>query len=288
MPLDNLQLTCFNSSSLSWDVALSNFRDNLEQMETQCPIDTTSLWDLAYLLESSSIIPTSAIEDHLQHPCNIMLIQILLKLLPLLYIKTPDKKEYLINLMQTDTDCHEIDRLLSPNEEKRPEPVCTQVVTSDTPKRKLSHKGSPPSLVSKFPTIPTVATEFMKTNGFKAQEKRRNETFESCGVTVKQVREHLLDNVPGLRQHGISLTTVRYLFLPVHKSRSSARHYKGYIAAKTPKKDNSGRPETTNAHFIHSKVNLRLEHATVFSEDYTVISADAMNKVHVGTLGEIK
>ena len=86
-------------------------------------------------LESSSIIPTLAIEEHLQCPCNILLIQILLKLLPLLYIKAPYKKQYLINLIQTYTDCSEIDKLLHPVEEKNREPDFTEVVRSNIPKK---------------------------------------------------------------------------------------------------------------------------------------------------------
>ena len=49
-----------------------------------------------------------------------------------------------------------------------------------------------------FPTIPEVATEFFKKNGFKVQQKRQNNDFISCGVTVKQVKEHFLKVITGL------------------------------------------------------------------------------------------
>ena len=42
--------------------------------------------------------------------------------------------------------------------------------------------------------------------------------------------------------------------------------------------------ESEEAHFIHSRAAICLEHAHKFRDDCTVISADALNKVHVGTL----
>ena len=51
-----------------------------------------------------------------------------------------------------------------------------------------------------------------------------------------------------------------------------------------PKKQNNQRKESEEAHFIHSRVAICLEHAHKFRDDCTVISADALNKVHVGTL----
>ena len=90
-------------------------------------------------------------------------------------------------------------------------------------------KTGPKSIVENFPNIPDVATEFIKRNGFKAQEKRRNDEFVSCGVTVEEVRQHLLNTVPGLKENGLSKNTVRYLFKPVNKSRNSAKLYKGVI-----------------------------------------------------------
>ena len=41
-----------------------------------------------------------------------------------------------------------------------------------------------------------------KNNGYKAQERRRESTFQSCGVTVSEIRDYLLENIPGLKEHG--------------------------------------------------------------------------------------
>ena len=46
-----------------------------------------------------------------------------------------------------------------------------------------------------------MATEFIKLNGYQAQERRRETTFQSCGVTIEEIRSHLFDTIPGLREH---------------------------------------------------------------------------------------
>ena len=57
--------------------------------------------------------------------------------------------------------------------------------------------------------IPDTVTEFLKTHGFKAQEKRRNDDFESCGVSLYDIKVHLYEVIPGLKEYGISNTTIR-------------------------------------------------------------------------------
>ena len=98
------------------------------------------------------------------------------------------------------------------------------------PKDKTKHKVygphkklGAPSLISKFPSIPDTVTEFVKLNGYQAQGRRRIDNFCSCGVTSKDIRSHLLKSVAELEDHGISLTTSRYLFMPVNKGRISAK-----------------------------------------------------------------
>ena len=65
-------------------------------------------------------------------------------------------------------------------------------------------KGGQPSLVSKFPGIVDEVAEFIKQNGFSAQS-RRTETAYSLGVTIKQIRSHLYQKFPVLKEHKISL-----------------------------------------------------------------------------------
>ena len=112
----------------------------------------------------------------------------------------------------------------------------------------------------------------MKLNGYQAQDRRRDDNFRSRGVTAKDVRSYLLKSVVGLEDHGILLTTIRYLFVPVNKrlenvfgseknvfdsdtclvffnltvifcfvSFSFTIRYKSLIACKVPKKQNNQR-----------------------------------------------
>ena len=80
----------------------------------------------------------------------------------------------------------------------------------------VKQKGQP-SLVKKFPEIIKTATNFIKQHGFSVQCRRRTETGYSSGVSVSEIRTHLMKNVPGLIDHGISKSTVRRLFQPPNK-----------------------------------------------------------------------
>ena len=144
------------------------------------------------------------------------------------YAKSVDSIEYLLNIHQAIAECCEIDNLFEANNEgklKEPEPLKRKKKASEKSTCLEMPKGSAgqPSIVSKFPTIFGVATESLKINGFKAQEKRRDDDFQVYGVSIADVRPHLLENIPGLKQHRISQSTVCYLFCPVNNRRISAR-----------------------------------------------------------------
>ena len=147
-----------------------------------------------------------------------------------------------------------------------------------------SDKGGRKSILDKFLDIPVIAIDFIKASGFKAQEKRRDTTVTSCGVSIKVVREHLLKVTPGLEEHGISDTTVRYLFKPVKKGTLTAERYKSVVDACVPKKDNSRHKDNIDDHYLLSRIKLGRELAAYIPEEYTVISADSMNKIRYGTL----
>ena len=106
--------------------------------------------------------------------------------------------------------------------------------------RGKSNPGQP-SIVSKFPTIVDVAAEYVKQNGFSAQCRRRAETWYSSGVTVEEIREHLLQEVPGLKEHGISVTSTRRLFQAPNKGNSASSRYQGLVDARVRTKSNQYR-----------------------------------------------
>ena len=75
-------------------------------------------------------------------------------------------------------------------------------------------KGGQPPLIKQFPDIVNIVVEFVKQQGYAAQHRRRDETVYSSGVTISQIREYLFQQIPGLREYGISKSTIRRLFNP--------------------------------------------------------------------------
>ena len=81
-----------------------------------------------------------------------------------------------------------------------------------------------------------------------------------CGVSGQDVRQHLLMVIPGLKEHGIFETTVRYLFKPVRTGTFAAERYNSVVDASVPKKENSERKNNIDAHYLLNWVKLRREH----------------------------
>ena len=101
--------------------------------------------------------------------------------------------------------------------------------------------GGQPSITSKFPGIVDVVAEFMKQNGFSAQNCRRTETGYFTGVTVTQIQQHLHTYYPELKEHKISFTTIRQIFQAPNKHLKAATRYKALINARVGTKQNSYR-----------------------------------------------
>ena len=140
-----------------------------------------------------------------------------------------------------------------------------------------------PSIVSKFPGIVKAATDFIKANGFSAHERRREETGK-IGVSIAEIREHLLSNVPGLREHGISSSAVSRLLEPPHRGTIASTRYKGLVSARVPGKRNQYREFHQDQHYLFAQVAYRREMTEMFSKECAILSADDMNKIKVGAL----
>ena len=59
-------------------------------------------------------------------------------------------------------------------------------------------------LVEKFPMLVAYATDFIKSNSFAAHNCRRETMGTGAGVSLKDLQKHLIKNIPGLEDHGIS------------------------------------------------------------------------------------
>ena len=153
--------------------------------------------------------------------------------LPLSLVKQPNC-QYLVNMHQVELNNPKLDSIFQSSKNNDSVPIATV--------QKEKGKGRNDGrifVLQKFPDIPHVATEFIKTSGFKAQEKRRESTITSCGVSLKDIRAHLIKEIPGLREDGVSETSVRYLFNTVNKRTFTGARYKYVIDAAVPSKDNS-------------------------------------------------
>ena len=94
----------------------------------------------------------------------------------------------------------------------------------------------------------------------------------------------MIKEIPGLREHGISETSVHYLFNPVNKTTFTAARYKSVIDAVVPCKDNSRRKENLDAHYLLSRIKLRRKIVANFPDEITIVSANSMKKIRYGTL----
>ena len=96
----------------------------------------------------------------------------------------------------------------------------------------------------------------------------------------------MIKEIPSLRKHGISETSIRYLFNPVNKGTFTAARYKrqDVIDATVPCKDNSPRKGNLDTRYLLSRIKLRREMAAYFPVEIAIVSADSMNRIHYGTL----
>ena len=197
--------------------------------------------------------------------------------LPLMLLNRPESRSR--NMHQIDFDCEQLDSLFKNRADDKAIPEAKQ----PTEKSK-SGEGGRESILDRFPNIPDIATEFIKANGFKAQEKQRDTTITSCGGLVKDVKEHLCPVMPGLRKFGISYSTVRYLFKPVKKGTFAAECYKLVIDASVPQRGNSKHKDNIDAHYMLSRIKMGRELAACVRDESTVVSAGSMSKIRYGTM----
>ena len=133
-----------------------------------------------------------------------------------------------------------------------------------------------------YPTLVEEMARFLHMHSFNAQARRRSDAASSMGVTLEQIRQHLLDCVPGLKTHGISRSTVHRLMLPPRRKTQAAKQYKGLVQARVPcKKNTATRAEHPDLHFTRAQVGYVNEMFQYFGG--VQLSCDDKNKISVGT-----
>ena len=102
------------------------------------------------------------------------------------------------------------------------------------------------------------------------------------GVTLKQIREHLFDCIPGLKEKGICLDSIHRLMLPPRRKTIRSSQFKGLVNARVPAKKNDA---TTNVHqdLRYSQCQVTYVNELFPQFHQLRLSCDDKNKVNVGT-----
>ena len=180
--------------------------------------------------------------------------------------------ELLIDLFSAAKDCSPLASTSTSQENRQP------VVQSPAakPGRKAYH--------TIFPSMAQRALEFLQQHGWSAQERRRASIGNSVGVSLESLRKHLLETVPGLKEKGISRTSVHQLLLPPRQKTLNANRYHGVVPAKVPGKRNAAAQDHAHVQHCASQVNLAMEFAADHQDEVMAFSCDDMNKIQIGSM----
>ncbi|XP_071504199.1 uncharacterized protein [Diadema antillarum] len=163
--------------------------------------------------------------------------------------------------------------------------------TEDLPSTQQSDNGSEDGiffyqksgqtpLQEKYPQLLDVMMNFVQLHGFGAHIRRRTGTATSCGVTLDDVRKHLLENVEGLDT--ISRTKVYYLMKPARvNSREAARH-KDALDIRVGTKSCDVSKDNPNAHEYFATVSNVRQMCAMYPDECVAFSCDSKAKIHIG------
>ena len=150
------------------------------------------------MLKDCTTVLDSELSLHVPNRLNSKLSNVIKQLavhLPIL-ILTKLKCSHIVNMHQIDSNDAELDEIFEVRQDDENLPEAKESV-----EKNAGRQGGRKSVLEKFPDIPLTVTEFIKASGFKAQEKRRDTSITSCGVSVQEVGDHLIKVVPGLKDH---------------------------------------------------------------------------------------
>ena len=104
----------------------------------------------------------------------------------------------------------------------------------------------------------------------------------AVGISLDGMRKHVMREIPGLAEKGISRDAIHILFQPPRKNLTRYEWYKTLTDAKFPRKRNQYREGSVNQHFLFASVSYREEFASKFVDEYALFSCDGMNKIKMG------
>lgn len=243
---DMIMFECLNGCELTWEMALDALNEQ-ENSGEKLPFPYTVLKDVGVLLAESPAIVVQELAIFLNFTNDDQLdvfLDIVLEKFPVMLAYKKGEQSALINIheliLQPETlsalfeekqrevaDCNDREQ-----EEQQQQPVLESV------KERRQKKRGQPSIVSKFPEIVGRITDFLKQHGYAAHNRRRTTTGTGQGVTLGQIKQHLLSTVEGLAEHGISRDTIHLMMAPPRKGTKRAGRYNGLVDARVPAKKN--------------------------------------------------
>ena len=109
---------------------------------------------------------------------------------------------------------------------------------------------------------------------------KKNRNMVLFGSYCRRIREHLLQEVPGLKEHGISVTSTRRLFQAPNKGNCASSRYQ--VDARGGAKSNQYREFHQDSHYLFSRNKQRREFCSLFKGYSCILSMDDMAKIKVG------
>ena len=281
---------CYNNAKLTWDEVFDELV-NIENSNISLkPLPVNVIVQVAKIMSENLVI----YESDLPLPLNTVERLQILKLMPLMYLSTgvylnlcefiytPGAFEIILN-MDNDPGLETIceDAELEISEQSANDFQFRDELNANENQEGKSRRGRP-CIVSVFPDIVNMAAEFVKQHGFSAQFRRRTETASSSGVTVREIRDNLLEQIPGLKEYGISLNTTRRLFNAPNIRHRASVYYKNLVDVRVGIKSNCYREFHPDAHYLFSRNKQRREFCSLFESECCILSLDDMAKLKVG------
>ena len=278
---NKISFECLNDVSLTWDEAFTNLVESVPAPKSLTPLDVDQMIGIGHLLKGCSFVSVKLLMSHIGIKSDLKnaFVTELLQFFPVVHVKDPEATEdtNIINIWQMD---------LYKEISKVAEYACVPFENVPSAKESITGpqkaRGRKP-FVRKFPQMVDEATKLVRLHGYSAHSRRRESRAVSAGVSIEDVYNHLLTVVPRMREIGLSINTVRYMFCAPNKGAKSGTLYKGYVEARSPKKGNNTRKKHEDAHYLFSRVKYRREMATMFNDEVFVLSVDCMNQLRLGS-----
>ena len=207
-PNELTKCSCYNNSDHTWEKTFDNILEMENSRIVQQPLSYENLKDIANIMSENIVTLAEELDFFMSNDA----IHQILRVMPVMLLKR--EKCIFLNLHEFIYTPGVIEALLlsaDPNidsEEHEPETVNDineNLISTETPEKNLNENRGQPSITIKFPSVVNIAADFVKQHSFAAQIRRRTNTRSSAGVSIVQIRTHILENVPGLREHRISI-----------------------------------------------------------------------------------